>query len=96
MFMESALQAVLPIPIITLIVELLKEFGLPNKWAKLVVFLLACFACVFQYYNQPAWAIVLNTLTMATAAVGAYEMGVKPVKTMVEKGSEAASPDKTV
>ena len=78
------LNQLLPVPLIVAIVELFKIFGLPDKWVKVSVFILALALAGFFFWNTDYAQIAVNVLVYACSAAGLYSLGIKPVKTLLK------------
>jgi hypothetical protein len=80
------LQTVIPPIAITVIVELGKQIGaIKSGWEKVSVFILAIMYAGLFYYSKEWAEIALTILGSGLAAIGAYEVGLKPIVKALNK-----------
>lgn len=76
---------ILPIPTIVLLVESMKLVGLPDKYVKPLVLLLALLFGFVYYWNTDIAIKVGAVVGYAVGSMGSYSLFLKPTKDLIEK-----------
>lgn len=72
--MLQTLLLLIPIPLITAVVQLFKEVGMPSKYAKLAAFVLAMMFATLATVNNGFTQILVAILQYALGAIGLWEL----------------------
>lgn len=76
---------IIPAVLITGLVQVLKEFGLPSKYARIAAFSLAVLLAVIYYYNSDLMSVVVTVAQFGLAAIGLWEVAKPTYEQIADK-----------
>lgn len=83
--MENSTILITLSPIIALIVQILKEFGVNVKYSKIITLILSLILAIVFSYNKNIFDLLAQWISVAAAAIGSYELIIKPINKKTNK-----------
>lgn len=78
--MTDQLTQLIPIALITALIELFKLLGLPDRFVKPMAFLLGLLFAILGAYYKDLTVNIVSILTYALGAAGLYSLVLQPIK----------------